>query len=310
LNIFVGVTDYDWFTFLAQAQPDEVNFWRPSATRFAALKPGEPFLFKLKSPIHMIAGGGFFVHYLPLPLSLAWEVFENKNGAADFPAFRRTISAYLSTPGPLDPDIGCIVLTQPVFLHPDDWIDVPGDWYPNIVSGKTYSTEDQMGNDLWLRFCEAAQYTELRTLPSGQPLPVVAERPGYGEDYLTRARLGQGGFRSLVIDAYHRRCAMTGERTLPALQASHIKPYAESGPHRVDNGMLLRADLHVLFDRGYLTVTQDYHIEVSPQIKEEYENGRDYYAMHGTELRVLPTTDRDRPSREFIDWHNREIYLP
>ena len=46
----------------------------------------------------------------------------------------------------------------------------------------------------------------------------------------------------MVTEAYQRRYAMTGERTLPVLQASHIKPYAESGPHRVDNGLLLRAD--------------------------------------------------------------------
>lgn len=56
--------------------------------------------------------------------------------------------------------------------------------------------------------------------------------------------LGQGGFQILVTDAYTRRCTITGERTLPALEAHHIRPFSEEGPHRTDNGLLLRSDWH------------------------------------------------------------------
>ena len=62
----IGVTDTDWFAFLAQ-QPgiDEVNFWQPGGTgRFRALEPGEPFLFKLHAPYNYIVGGGFFAHFM------------------------------------------------------------------------------------------------------------------------------------------------------------------------------------------------------------------------------------------------------
>ena len=131
----------------------------------------------------------------------------------------------------------------------------------------------------------------------------------YGREYLTRARIGQGAFRVLVTDAYNRRCAVTGERTLPVLQAAHIKPYAESGPNRVSNGLLLRSDLHILFDRGYVTINRDYRLEVSPRIREEFENGRQYYAMAGTALAVLPDRAADRPGEDFIDWHNEKVYL-
>ena len=51
MKIWIGVTDGDWFEFLRERTPDEVNFWQPSAScRFKVLKPGEPFLFKLHSP--------------------------------------------------------------------------------------------------------------------------------------------------------------------------------------------------------------------------------------------------------------------
>ena len=73
MKSFVGVTDNDWFEFLAQ-QPGigEVNFWQSGGTsQFHALAPEEPFLFKLHAPQNYIAGGGFFAHSTTLPISLA-----------------------------------------------------------------------------------------------------------------------------------------------------------------------------------------------------------------------------------------------
>lgn len=108
----------------------------------------------------------------------------------------------------------------------------------------------------------------------------------------------------MVTDAYSRRCAITGEKTLPALEAGHIKPYAEAGPHRIDNGILLRSDLHNLFDLGYMTISLDYRVEISRRIREEFENGRHYYALHGQKLAVLPDDVSARPAREFLEWHH------
>lgn len=82
-----------------------------------------------------------------------------------------------------------------------------------------------------------------------------------------------------------------------------------NGPHMTNNGLLLRKDLHALYDRGYITITEDNHIEVSKRIKEDYGNGREYYAMHGQELSILPDNAKDRPKKEFIRWHNEKIYL-
>ena len=129
----------------------------------------------------------------------------------------------------------------------------------------------------------------------------------FGAEYLARARLGQGTFRVLVTEAYERRCAITGERTLPVLEAAHIKPYAESGPHLVSNGLLLRSDLHILFDEGYVTVTEDYRVQVSRRIKEQYENGHEYYQYRDKPLRVLPGAEGERPARDFLRWHNERF---
>ena len=92
------------------------------------------------------------------------------------------------------------------------------------------------------------------------------------------------------------------------LEAAHIKPFALNGPNAVRNGILLRSDLHKLFDLGYVTVTPALRLEVSPRLKVEWENGREYYAYHGKELRCKPADVGNIPSREFLQWHNENTF--
>lgn len=308
MRFYVGVTDNSWFNSLADLQPDEVNFWQPSGrSTFRAIQPGEPFLFKLHFPLHYITGGGFFVRHSVLPLSLAWQAFEQKNGAENFESFKEIVVSHLHNRTHIipDPTIGCIILTEPFFFQNHDWISAPADWSRNIVQGKTYDTNDVSGAALW----EEVQERLARNRESVRIGADVAaeEKALYGAEYVTRARLGQGSFRVLVTEAYDRKCAITQERTLPVLDAAHIKPYTRSGPHRINNGILLRTDLHKLLDLGYMTLTTDFRVEVSKRIKEEYENGRDYYALHGRELNP-PSDALYLPAREYIEWHNQEVY--
>jgi predicted restriction endonuclease len=78
-------------------------------------------------------------------------------------------------------------------------------------------------------------------------------------------------------------------------QPNHIKPYGSGGPHEPENGLLLRSDLHTLFDQGYVTVdASQFRVVVSNRIREEFEYGRDYYQMHGRAIR-LPAKAIARP---------------
>jgi putative restriction endonuclease len=200
-----------------------------------------------------------------------------------------------------DPTIGCSILTEPFFWSEDQWIPIPATWAPNIVQGRSYDAAEAIGSSLW-------QEVLARLALDPRLREIKDEGPRYGAEYLARARLGQGAFRVLVTDAYQKRCAISGERTLPVLEAAHIQPFAAEGPNRVSNGLLLRSDLHILFDRGYLTVTPELRIEVSKRIKAEFENGRDYYAYQGKILAVLPSESAERPAAEFLRWHNEHRY--
>jgi putative restriction endonuclease len=101
---------------------------------------------------------------------------------------------------------------------------------------------------------------------------------------------------------------ITGERTLPALEAAHLKPFADGGEHDPTNGLLFRRDIHALFDSGYVTVTPDLRFAVSRKIKEEFENGRDYYQFHGKPI-AGPTSPNWRPDEAALTWHNEKRFL-
>jgi len=313
MKFWIGVTDNKWFEFLSARLPDEVNFWRPSGLgSFQAVPTDSLFLFKLHYPHNFIAGGGFLVKHSNLPLSLAWEAFREKNGAASLEELRLRIEKFRAKkPREHDPAIGCTILANPFFFERKNWIPAPSDWSSNIVQGKTYDTDQEIGRQLWIKVQEQLQVSHFqRQIDRAGGTPLAAEEEArYGVQFLTRARLGQGAFRVLVTEAYARRCAVTGERTLPALEAAHIRPFAKSGPNLTANGLLMRSDLHKLFDLGYISITPDLHVEVSRKIKEEYENGRDYYALHGKALVVTPAAPNDRPSSQFLHWHNQNVYL-
>lgn len=312
MKLYLGVTDTNWYDRLASGQHEDVNFWQPGGnSAFNVLKPGEPFLFKLKGSRNAIGGVGFFSSHSILPLDVAWNIFEERNGVGSYLELRNKIVALRSRSNPFasNPNIGCIVLTDPIFFREQDWIAVPSDWSPNIVQGKSYDFSSEIGRELWRAVESTLERYQLfdRILEPKEQF-VVAEPEAEYARYLTKVRIGQDSFRVQLIDAYNRRCSITGERTLPALEAAHIKPYAESGPHHLANGLLVRADFHKLLDSGYVTLTNDLTLMVSKKIKEEYENGREYYKYNGQPLVVLPERDIDRPSPQFIEWHNNNIY--
>ena len=302
MRIWVGVTDEGWFEHLRAAAPVEVNFWQPSGKAPAKFfEPGTPFLFKLKYPRNFIVGGGFFLRFSQLPMELAWAAFGTNNGLSSRDEFYLRIRKYNPT-GNAGSLVGCSILIDPFFWHEPDWIPAPASWAPNIVQGKSFDTGSNEGSVLW---AEVQNRLQANAIASG----VAEPTPKYGQEFLSRARLGQGSFRVMVTEAYARRCAVTGERTLLVLEAAHIRPYAGDGSHRTDNGLLLRSDWHTLFDRGYVTVTEDLRVLVSARIREEFSNGRDYYRHHGRALTSVPESAIERPSIDALRWHNENRYV-
>jgi putative restriction endonuclease len=311
MSLYIYPTDHRWFTYLRRLTPlDEVNFWQPGGgSAFNRLAPGDLFLFRLKSPINRIAGGGFFTHGSVFPISAAWSAFGEKNGVGSYSEFFEYIAGYRRKAGLElhdDSPIGCIILQNPFFLPEEQWIDVPADFSLNLVQGRRYSDEEPTAAALreWAAHVLVRQQA---LVAERRELTTRVDGPVYGVPTLARRRLGQGTFRLLISDTYERRCAVTGERTLPVLEAAHIKPVSRGGEHRLDNGLLLRSDLHRLFDLGYLTVTSAGKLRVSPKLRETWLNGRVYYDLDGRDIR-LPKDEPLRPSNLFLEWHNDTLF--
>jgi len=308
----VAITDHGWYEFLrAQDGLDEVNFWTPSAHFAFHGDVGAPFFFKLKARHdHAICGFAYFARYARLPDWLAWETFGIKNGCATLDEMRGRIGGIraridyrAATPSN---QIGCILLAQPTFFPRDTWVQGPVDWPPANLRHKRYDLAAGEGLRIWEE-CRARAAVVGLAASASRMAVLREEAPRYGTPHLVLPRLGQGIFRVAVMDAYSRACAVTDEHSLPALEASHIQPYAKNGPHEVRNGVLLRADLHRLFDQGYFTITPEYCVEVSPRLKLDYDNGHSYYPLHGSRV-SLPSDREDTPGPDYLRWHNEQVY--
>lgn len=246
-----------------------------------------------------------------MPAWLAWQLFEQGNGAPDFETMVDRISRLRregASPRSGNFRIGCILLAAPVFFKPAEWVAPPSDWaQTGIQQGKTYSLNSGEGNRVLRECLERASNESHYWNVERDALVVREDAPRYGSPVPVRPRLGQGLFSLAVRDAYGRACAVTGEHSEPVLEAVHIVPYAKGGEHRVDNGLLLRSDLHRLYDAGYVTVTPDYVFRVGDSLRQDYRNGRSYYSLSGSRI-ALPDKPFLRPDRDRLEWHQREVF--
>ena len=191
---------------------------------------------------------------------------------------------------------------QAIFFPPELWIPQPTDWAARNLRYKRYDLTTGEGARIWNACLERAAGLVVRRHP------MVREEPArYGDPVLVTPRLGQGAFRVAVTDAYGRACAVTREHSLPVLEAAHIVPYAQGGLHDVSNGLLLRSDLHRLFDLGYVSVTPKLQLEVSARLRGDYDNGRTYYPLQGVEL-TTPSRIVLQPDPKFLSWHNEHVF--
>lgn len=302
---FVAVTNPGWYEKLsAEPGPKDANFWKPSPRVPFSPPVGTPFFFKLKKPEDAIAGFGYFAGFSVLPDWLAWDTFGEANGVESLEGLRRRLqqiregARIAADPGGR---IGCSLIAEARFFPKSAWVTSPRDWARTTQVGATYDLTVGEGLRIWQECLARAAVPELIA-------EARSEEQRFGAPVLHLPRLGQGIFRVQVLDAYGRACAVTGEHSLPVLEAAHIKPYSKGGQHDLQNGLSLRTDLHRLFDRGYITVDEDHRLVVGHRLKDDFSNGKAYYAMQGKAL-DMPTAAMARPLPESLAWHRQSVFL-
>jgi hypothetical protein len=110
-------------------------------------------------------------------------------------------------------------------------------------------------------------------------------------------RQGQKAFRSGLLTAYQGRCAITGCAVQPALEAAHITPYLGPQTNKVTNGLLLRSDIHTLWDSGLLFLNPNFQVTLKPLLLSS-----DYASLQGKTI-TLPSRYDIRPSELAVKAH-------
>jgi predicted restriction endonuclease len=111
-------------------------------------------------------------------------------------------------------------------------------------------------------------------------------------------RQGQSQFRQQLLKAYKGKCAISGNDVEQALEAAHIIPYRGLETNTTSNGLLLRADLHTLFDLNLITVDpQTMKVLVAPKLMQTQCR-----AFSKKEI-TLPESENDRPDKTAIEKH-------
>lgn len=304
---YIAVTNPSWFQHLraqadGQGRLDEVNFWNPSGKTLKNFTPGTPIFFRLKAPYKCIAGYGFFAVFHPMRLDLAWDCFGPKNGADD--------SYALSTLTQKEKHavIGCTVLRNVILWPENRWLP----WQADQDWAKAGPQRGKTERNLHLasKLIDEIHYDSLyapEEIVDAFTLVDVDEREV--AQAKVKPRLGQGTFRTRLLQAYDGRCAITGEHTEIVLDAAHIQPYLGPQSNHIRNGLLLTKEFHTLFDAGYVTITPEYKVRVSPRLHADWDNGHRYYAVDGQQLLVLPQQEALCPQPEVLAWHGQRRFL-
>ena len=202
-------------------------------------------------------------------------------------------------------EIGCILLAQPTFFRPDEWVPGPRDWPRRTYDTSEYDLTVGEGSRIWE---ECLARADARPNPAcEEPLLVREDSPRYGTPQLVAAAPRPGNLPCRGDGRVLRACAVTQEHSLPALEASHIQPYAKDGPHEVRNGSCCGPTC----------------IGCSIKATSRSRRTTASRSVHGSR-RIIETGDRtthytgprcrcrrrrhDAPSADYLRWHNERVY--
>jgi putative restriction endonuclease len=280
----IAPTDENWFAFLKNSQFNSfINFWTPTTWNVKNLKSGDKWYFLLKSPIRKIGGYGEFVEYKNMTPQAAWKEYGLRNGCNSKLDLTVKIQKYIDRNSKKHSkkninidnyEIGCIVLKNCVFWDSDSYID-PTNF--NISIAKQVVTRKYF-----------KQYDPFTIKDIDDFFLLDEPREVYKLE--VNQRKGQGIFKGLILKAYNNKCCISDETCPELLEAAHIQHYLNQQSNHIQNGILLRVDLHRLFDNNLLYIDNGYIVRISPLVNTPH-----YKKYNGRKI-SLPNNMDDHPS--------------
>lgn len=196
-----------------------------------------------------------------------------------------------------------------IAYYGDTWTELIGaadkDSFKDLSVPGKYNTQNSivaLDTAKVLDWLESLNTSGIHLLPLGDAHGVPMNPRGGFTMRTVRARVGQGQFRQELLNRFGNMCAFTGACHTAALDAAHLYSYAREGEHRVDEGLLLRKDLHKLFDSELVGVSSSRTLLLHPGL-----GNTQYQSLAGARLKVelpnraLELLDEHRSSLSWLD---------
>lgn len=293
----ISPTDKNWFDYLKnEGFNSKVNFWTPTPWNIKNLKSGNKLYFMLKSPIRKIGGFGEFVEYKNMSALEAWNIFGYRNGRNSKDEFIQSIQKYIDKNSqkfggkPIDLktyEIGCIVLDNCEFWDEKNYIDISNhevEFAPQVVTIKYFDQYDSIKKSI-----------EINT-----NFNIVNEKR-IEKKGITNVRIGQSEFKAKILRAYKNKCCISNETTPELLEAAHIQEYRNNYSNHIQNGLLLRVDIHRLYDNRLIYIDNEYKIHISNLVTSEN------YRQYDGKIINLPNEITEYPSKEALEMRKNEF---
>lgn len=285
-----------------------VNCWRATndaiSDALLHLEPGSMVMFMTENMHtdfkYKIVGGGFFTGFRNLKPDDAWDVYGTRNGCLDYEQF---LDAVKEESGSADANINSLILSNIFFFDPRKCVHVPEELVTDF---------DKDSRFVFNMTDPIAQYLHSLVMVARKPLVNQEGRNFQGMYFMAahaNSRDHQAIFDAKVNAAYNFCCAITGTRVSPVLEVAHIKPFFDTKFQTVQNGILLRSDLHKLFSAGFITLDYRSISDIRVKTSKQYQSifGNEYQCFDGKNIN-LPEDINLRPLHEYITWHNENRF--
>jgi len=198
--------------------------------------------------------------------------------------------------GRLDPELkkqGIVGLSHGSKLEEEVWEEFNGNW-----EKLAFESEELIG-----KFSN-------RTIEEIAEIETVDIKEGLERESIIKQRVNQSFFRSTVLSSYYYKCCITGLSIPDLLVASHIIPWSINKKERLNprNGLCLNSIHDKAFDRGLITITSDFRVKISDEIKalKLEMSVNDFFIKYENQRINLP--DKFLPSKEFLKYHQQNIF--
>ncbi|WPO88947.1 HNH endonuclease [Chryseobacterium sp. HR92] len=295
----ISPTDKDWFDFLKNNEFNSfVNFWTPTSWNITRLMEGNKLYFMLKSPIRKIGGFGEFVEYKNITAEKAWNEFGFRNGRNSKSKFILSIQNYLDKNSRefrgniIDVSshiIGCIVLKNCEFWDEEDFIDLNNSdikFASQVVKIKYFDCDD---------------LNILSENTKKENFILINDERENNSQSTKNGRKGQEQFKSTILKVYKNKCCISNCNIPELLDVAHIQEYRNVYSNHPMNGILLRADLHRLFDNGLIKIDENYICHTSSLLNES-----EYSIFNGIRINI-PENLNKRPSLDALNYKNKNF---